>query len=150
MDSSSWMTTRTSSMLSSPTPPTQRDQLRAYSRSHTSSCSSVLSRKEVSLPLKVVRSPSSAEPSGSFTFEFISVLHLAWGLQFHMPQFLFYGLQVCSRQFACFWLSNLRSSICFQASIVYSTPIKKDAELNKINMAITKVFALYLSANAPA
>ena len=25
-------------------------------------------------------------------------------------------------------------------------PIKQDAELNKINMAITKVFALYLSA----
>ena len=31
-----------------------------------------------------------------------------------------------------------------------NAPIKQDAELNKINMAITKVFALYLSANVPA
>lgn len=55
MDSSSLMITRMSLMSSSLTPQTQRDQLRACSKSHTSNCCSVLSRRAESLPHKVVR-----------------------------------------------------------------------------------------------
>jgi hypothetical protein len=54
------MITRTSLMLSSRTLPTQRDQQRACSRSHTSNCCSEPSRRVALLPHKVVRSPLSA------------------------------------------------------------------------------------------
>ena len=59
MDSSFWMTTRTSLMSSSPIPPTQKDQLRACSKNHTLSCYLELSRRVELLPHKVVRSPMS-------------------------------------------------------------------------------------------